>query len=168
MSEPLDMPTDRFPDEQDHLEQLFPLLDLLARCHREARERIARATMRHGMTESEFHLLWVCQTREQAPSQSDVAHSLGISPAQVSCLVEQLRKRDWISGTRCAIDRRRQVWQLTPAGSSALDAAVADLQVYTGRLLHDLSEPVRQSLVRMLHDLYAALDPPNHTMGEAA
>jgi DNA-binding MarR family transcriptional regulator len=56
--------------------------------------------------------------------QSEVAQSLGISPAQISGLVEQLRKQGDLDCRRAAHDRRQQLWQLTVAGRARLQQAL--------------------------------------------
>jgi DNA-binding MarR family transcriptional regulator len=153
----------------DGMQLLMPLLDVLARCHRAARESISDVTHRHGMTDSEFHLLWVCRVWEaDPPSQNDLAQALAISPAQVSCLVEQLRQKQWITGTRSAVDRRRQVWRLTDEGANALEAVATVLRQFTDRLVSRLSVPALQALTDRLRGLYGALSSLEHTWGEAA
>lgn len=77
-----------------------------------------------GLTEALFSLLWASgQAPRSGLSQSELAHRSGLSPAHVSGLVEQLRRRGWLAGGRAAHDRRRQVWQLTDEGQQTLDAA---------------------------------------------
>ena len=49
-------------------------------------------------------------------AQQDLATAVGVSPAQMSSLVEGLRKRGLMEMKRSPVDRRRQVWQLLAQG----------------------------------------------------
>jgi len=74
-----------------------------------------------GVSEAEFRLLWLLRSKSasepcQSRDQKQLAERLGLSPAQVSALVERLRAEDKIVASPTPGDRRRQVWQLTPTG----------------------------------------------------
>jgi DNA-binding MarR family transcriptional regulator len=82
-----------------------------------------------GLRESELRLLWCLQRHEGedsslAPDQTSLAASMGASAAQVSGLVDRMQQQGWIARTTPAGDRRRQQWQLTPAGKSLLENVV--------------------------------------------
>src|SRR5690606_11008286 len=60
-------------------------------------------------------------------AQLELAGRLGISPAQISNLVELLSRMGLIRGARPASDRRRQVWRLTPQGGETLTQSLESL-----------------------------------------
>jgi DNA-binding MarR family transcriptional regulator len=74
-------------------------------------------------------LLLLC--REGPPEgvcQSDLARQLGLSPAQVSGMVECLRAAETLVSHRAASDRRRQLWRLSNNGVGQLESLLAALQ----------------------------------------
>ena len=78
---------------------------------------------------AECLVLWLCNTRAHHAgwAQQDLAAAIGVSPAQMSSLVEGLRKRGLIEMKRSPIDRRRQVWQLLSQGEDLLHQIRANL-----------------------------------------
>lgn len=105
------------------MDRLIQLLQSITRCKQSLKAHLASAAQPHDLSDSEFHLLWsFLPASASAASQNDLAAWLGVSAAQVSSLVERLRKKGWITGQRTATDRRRQVWQLTPAGRAVVEA----------------------------------------------
>jgi DNA-binding MarR family transcriptional regulator len=92
------------------------LLRGLARCGRMA-QRAMEAQLGERLSIQLASMLWACRELAAADvSQLDLAKYLGISPAQASGLVESLRREGLLVCERSARDRRRQTWQLTPAG----------------------------------------------------
>jgi DNA-binding MarR family transcriptional regulator len=86
----------------------------------------------HGISETEFRVLWRLLTGEDAAGhqghtkeldQTDLAAELAVSPAQVSAVVDRLRQANRIAAAPTA-DRRRQMWRLTPAGRDLLHTIV--------------------------------------------
>ena len=73
-----------------------------------------------------------------------MAREMAVSPAQVSGLVEQLRRKGLLEGRRSETDRRRQLWRLTTDGQATLDAMLADLDHATAEL--DRHWPARQTV----------------------
>jgi len=75
----------------------------------------------HQLSEAEFRLLWrlyaySADVHQRTFEQSALAEPLGISPAQVSAIVEKLRRQEFISSVAHASDRRRRLWRLTAEG----------------------------------------------------
>lgn len=91
-----------------------------------------------GVSDGELLVVWLCEQDSLGMVQGDLAASVGVSPAQMSGLVERLRKRGLIDMHRSAIDRRRQVWRATALGRELLVSALP--------LLAQLAEHVGQSL----------------------
>ena len=88
----------------------------LARC-------LATALRDQPNNEADFRLLWLLsQTSNAADNQGieqrKIADHLGLSPAQVSALVERVRVKNQIELVPCSHDRRRQFWRLTEAGKN--------------------------------------------------
>jgi DNA-binding MarR family transcriptional regulator len=80
--------------------------------------------------ETEFRLLWelyTSQGTEAAPTfdQAELADRLAVSAAQVSGVVERLRRSQLIARPAVDGDRRRQFWQLTPAGKALVQQIIA-------------------------------------------
>jgi DNA-binding MarR family transcriptional regulator len=130
----------------------------MAASTRLVRHELTRALAVHGVGESQFSILWICQQAcGEGISQSDIASRLAISTAHVSGLVEQLRRAGWLDGHRDEADRRRQVWRTTVAGQNFVAALVASLTVWLRRAepglarvdatqLHDLTQRLGKTL----------------------
>lgn len=134
------------------------VLEGVAASTRLVRHELTRALAVHGVGESQFSILWICQQASSTGiSQSDIACRLAISTAHVSGLVEQLRRSGWLDGHRDVADRRRQVWRTTVAGENFVAALVASLATWLRRAepglaqidaaqLHDLTQRLGQTL----------------------
>lgn len=85
--------------------------------------QLAKALHSFGLNESEFRLLWLLRNSDATNNsycldQRSIAALLGLSPAQVSTTVEKLRQQGIVESLGDGKDRRRQLWQLTAAGSN--------------------------------------------------
>jgi DNA-binding MarR family transcriptional regulator len=89
---------------------------------RAGRRRIADQAAGAELTDQEFLVLWLCEASPACRGQSELAEAVGVSAAQMSGLVERLRRRELLQFERHCTDRRRQVWQLTAAGKTLLTA----------------------------------------------
>lgn len=91
---------------------------------RRASKAITQHAKSAGLTETELCVLW--SLYHYAPvlvSQRELAEHLQISTAHISVTVTELDHAELISGQRDPQDRRRQCWQLTPAGRQRLSIA---------------------------------------------
>ncbi len=75
------------------------------------------------LSEPQVRLLWFLRSsqrtengRSSLPDQTRLAAGLGLSAAQVSSVVDLLRKQGMVASRPFPGDRRRQIWQLTPTG----------------------------------------------------
>jgi DNA-binding MarR family transcriptional regulator len=94
----------------------------LSVCSRRMRRHLAEAASEEGLNDTEFLLLAACRgASERGWAQSQLAEGVGLSAAQVSGLVENLRQRGWLQAQPSARDRRRQHWVLTQAGGQLLE-----------------------------------------------
>jgi DNA-binding MarR family transcriptional regulator len=87
---------------------------------RAGRRQIAAQAAGATLTDQEFLVLWLCEESPSCRGQGELAELLGVSAAQMSNLVERLRRRELLQFERHITDRRRQVWQLTDAGKTLL------------------------------------------------
>ncbi len=121
--------------------QIDAACQMVAAARRTARQLAVQASL-FGLTESEFRLLWQLRTDFQDKSsakqtcellnQKALGERLGLSPAQVSTMVERLQGKGLIVGQPSAEDRRRRVWQLALNGKTVLEAIVARLDSQLG------------------------------------
>lgn len=84
---------------------------------------LAAALFDYSLSEAGFRLLWLLrETGQSSLEQSTLVERLGISPAQVSALVEKLRSQQIIALVADGNDRRRKHWQLTASGREFLES----------------------------------------------
>ena len=94
---------------------------------KEAARELGALVANFDLREAEFRLLWSLLTVRTLQDQTEIAAAIGCSPAQVSSLVEHLRKKRLILAIPSPEDRRRQQWQLTPAGCRMLERVIASV-----------------------------------------
>jgi len=137
------------------VEQWIEFAQRVSICGRMVRDRLARLAARCQLSEPEFGVLWAC--REAHPAglcQSELADSLAVSAAQVSGLVERLRRNGLLEGRRPAADRRRQHWRLTSQGRATLQTVLEHCHGRAGQ--PDSDDPILP-LMRSLDSLAAAI-----------
>lgn len=99
-------------------------------------------------------MLWACRrTPPGGLPQQELAAAMAVSAAQVSVLVEQLRRQGLLQGRRAQNDRRRQLWRLTPAGRARLQDVLADLSDWARAAADRLGADGPQALGRLLDGL---------------
>ena len=91
-----------------------------------------------GISEAQFRLLWLLR-EGSIRDQRQLTAELGLSPAQVSGLVEKLRVQGALVPSAAAGDRRRQLWQLTTSGTALLEEIAA--HICDADTLHVLNPP---------------------------
>jgi len=91
--------------------------------------QLALVVREHAMNETEFRLLWLLrETEGEILEQSTLVEELGISPAQVSALVEKLRSQQILDSGTDRNDRRRKLWQLTASSRENFEAVIASVE----------------------------------------
>ncbi len=105
--------------------RVIALFNSLEGCSRALRDAVAQLAAKHELAATQLLALWACGETDTGVGQSDLATRIGVSPAQASALVEQLRKYNLIESHRDATDRRRQFWKIAEAGRNVL-LVVAD------------------------------------------
>lgn len=133
------------------------LTELLLTCSTALRDELAARSQSAALSGPQFALLWACESGPGGLSQRELALRLSLSAAHVSGLVEQLGARGLIVGARAANDRRRQIWQLTPAGRDAVQNVVVSFEPFAQRLNSQLSSSTREQLEIVLRNLSTAL-----------
>ncbi len=89
---------------------------------RRAARALADWAGRFDLSEPEFHVLWCLRdATADGVDQTTIAHSLALSPAQVSATVERLRAEGCIVQQAVPGDRRRRLWQLSASGRATLN-----------------------------------------------
>jgi DNA-binding MarR family transcriptional regulator len=101
---------------------------------------------------AECLVLWLCDTRAHHAgwAQQDLASAIGVSPAQMSSLVEGLRKRGLMEMKRSPVDRRRQVWQLLSQGEDLLNQIRANLGTVAEQMNDLVPVPEQQGARELL------------------
>jgi len=138
-------------------------------CARVFRDSLARQARSQHLTEAELALLWECRSAADCGmSQSELAKALAVSPAQVSGLVERLRRSGLLQSRRSENDRRRQYWRLTPRGTKALQDIQALMADWVRRLDNRLGIAESDLLGDLLEQMQAALRGPREDGGKPA
>ena len=120
------------PAGDAHAERLLRLVHWTSAASRQLRRRLAEVAQAIDLSDAELLVVWLC--RGDGHVQVELASAIGISPAQMSGLVERLRARGLVAVHRQAMDRRRQVWRTSPEGESLLGEVAGQL--------HDLAAAV--------------------------
>src|SRR5205823_12279199 len=107
---------DSRPADDAPPERLLRLAHWTNTASRHLRRRIAEATAALDLSDTELIVVWLCGGGGRV--QIDLASATGISPAQMSGLMERLRSRGLVAMHRLARDRRRQMWRATPEGQT--------------------------------------------------
>lgn len=134
-------------------------------CGRLLRTAIAERAESTGLGDHEFFLLWSCHAAgREGLHQTELAVALGVSPAQISGLVERLNRRGLLVGRRDERDRRRQYWHPSPSGVQLLDEVLIRLTPWLSDLEQRAAQSqvlaVGQALEQMHALLQGATSPP--------
>lgn len=156
--------------------EMTDLVRRLHACHRLLKSCMETALSDLEMTDTELLVLGACQSDTQRPvAQGSIVSFIGLSPAQLSALVERLRQRGWLEVRRAPGDRRKQLLCPTPAGTMQLRIAQERLAQFTRELSSRWSPDQQDSLLRGLDQLAdfcqraSSLPAPTTTrQGEAA
>lgn len=114
-----------FPRPGEIAQRMLTQIVLGRRCQRALLAELTAL----GLTDTQLMVLWGIDRLSPSQGgtgvqQSEVAQSLGISPAQISGLVEQLRQQGNLDSRRAVHDRRQQLWHLTEPGRAKLTEAL--------------------------------------------
>lgn len=133
------------------------VVETLSVCGRRLRAALATALAAEQIGDAQFSLLWSCtDATSGGVSQRHVADALSVSPAHVSTTLEQLRRQGLMCSQRCATDRRRQLWVVTPAGCEVVQRIESRLKLWATQLDQELGPQVSRELQRILQALIGA------------
>jgi DNA-binding MarR family transcriptional regulator len=135
-------------------EQLVRLVYWTSRAGRHLRRCLGEAAGFAALTDSELLTIWLCLDDEGGGMvQGELATALGVSPAQMSGIVERLRQRGLIEMHRQALDRRRQLWRGTAAAKelfALLAKPLAEIAAGIAACVPASDQETAQSLCRRL------------------
>ena len=132
------------PSGDQRAERLLALVHWTSAAGRQLRLRLAEVAAVIDLSDAELFVLWLSHGGGQV--QVDLAAAVGISPAQMSGLVERLRSRELVAMHRSTTDRRRQVWRTTATGRSLLAKAAAGLNALAVAIEGGLSASEQQTI----------------------
>lgn len=111
-----------------HTDAFVRVVLRLAVFSRDLRRLLAKHLKSTKLNDTQFLLLFACrETANQGISQIDLAALVGVSPAQMSSLVEQLQSQQLLETWRCPTDRRKQRLRLTAGGHELLSSALTQI-----------------------------------------
>ncbi|WP_202921810.1 MarR family winged helix-turn-helix transcriptional regulator [Anatilimnocola aggregata] len=115
------------------------------------RQQLASQVAGQELTDQEFLVLWLCSEQPVARrGQGELAEAVGASPAQMSGLVERLRRRELLRFERLGNDRRRQVWQLTAQGEQLVAELCRTLSVRSEQIFSRLTSDEQRQLLALI------------------
>ena len=133
----------------------------MACCQRLLRAGFIRRLCKWGVSDCDFWALWLCRrSPPQGIFQYQLAAAVGVSAAQMSGLVERLRRQGLLAGSRADGDRRRQYWRLTTAGERLLAEIQADIGEWTKGWEIACSPQDRRAILAWLRELSQAVAKP--------
>lgn len=147
-------PTGDSPDPASRGEpaaQLLELIHWLNAASRQLRRKLADVASTCELSDSELLVIWLCHGAGHV--QVDLAAAIGVSPAQMSGLVDRLGQRGLVAMNRSIRDRRRQVCKTAPAGEALLGRVAAPLATLAASVSQQVSsgeQALAQSLCRRL------------------
>ncbi|MFF3327762.1 MarR family winged helix-turn-helix transcriptional regulator [Streptomyces sp. NPDC002889] len=126
---------------------------LLARTEKEILARAAPGLAELELTGRQYHALAVLAD-DRPGSQLELATALGVLPAIVVTLMDELEQRGLLERRRDPRDRRRQSITLTDSGTRLLEqadalAAAVEAEVFAG-IDHAAQAQLRQTLISAL------------------
>ena len=149
------------PDDTRHslsdlqAQHLLRLIHWMGSANRQLRRKLAEVAAHFALSDTELLVVWLCCGNGRI--QVELAGALGISPAQMSGLVERLRTRGLVAVHRLAVDRRRQVWRTTAAGMVLLEQVARHLDELVTAVTHCLRLDEQQAVVALCERLAEAL-----------
>lgn len=144
------------PLSDSQADRLLRLVHWTSTASRHLRRRLADVAKSQKLSDTELLVVWLCSGDGRV--QGDLAGAIGISPAQMSGMVERLRARGLVAMHRLAMDRRRQVCR-TSANGQALLARSAEclneLVACLGQCLDGNEQQMAQALCQRLAEAAA-------------
>jgi DNA-binding MarR family transcriptional regulator len=159
----------QLPASDSQADRLLRLVHWTSSASRHLRRRLAEAAQSLDLSDTEVLVVWLCSGGGRV--QVELAGLIGISPAQMSGMVERLRTRGLVAMHRLAMDRRRQVWRTSPAGQALLARAAQQFNELAACIrgrLNDDEQQLAQSLCERLAEAAASGLHPQTTKTSVA
>lgn len=131
------------PLSDSQADRILRLVHWTSTASRHLRRRLADVAAVLDLSDTELLVVWLCSGVGRI--QIDLAASIGISPAQMSGMVERLRRRGLVAMHRLARDRRRQVCRTSSAGQALLAQAAQHLDELATCVGHGLTSDEQQA-----------------------
>ena len=149
--------TERAP--QPFRDGLVELAHELALCQRQLWLLLMECLRPWELGHTEFVVLWLCERATvRGVPQKDLVIATGVSSAQMSGVVEQLRRRGLLTAERGPQDRRQQLWHLTDEGRCMVAELRTGLVPAAEHLCERLSPLDAERLRELLQRLRAAAE----------
>lgn len=132
-----------------------PLWDDLRECHRRMRSELRAVVGRHGIYLSEYRAL--SRLREGPRTLSDLAEGLGLTPASMTDLAEQLLRRRWVVRLPHPTDGRSRILRITGSGERIYAAARREYRARLAEVYRELSSASKRWLTKGLEELTRVL-----------
>src|SRR6266496_3526024 len=110
-----------------------------------------------GLTVPRATLLGALASMDEPVGMSELAESLGMSPRNMTVLVDGLEKAGLVDRVRHQRDRRVTVVAITVAGRQLAKTALGPSRVATAKLFLDLTPDEQTELLRLLRKLLDSL-----------
>ena len=142
----------------NHIEALDRILELTVVLNRDMEQDLAR----RGLTASRVHLLWVLGQRGEA-TQRELADALGVSPRNITGLVDALAETGFVVRRAHPTDRRATLVSFTEHGAGVATELEQGHRQLAEQLFADMPadrfacfSAGLDDVLRRLHELVAA------------
>jgi DNA-binding MarR family transcriptional regulator len=125
-------------------------------------ENMTRGLDDRGLTRTRATALWT-MARHEPLTQRAVADLLGVTPRNVTKLVDALEQDGFVTRAAHATDRRAVLVLLTEKGKAAAARMDTEADAFARDLFGDLPANDLATLVRILTTVTARIDPPTAT-----
>lgn len=149
-------------------EALMDLVHRVGQCHRLLRQVLNDSLASEEINDTAFLAMWLCASADSPGiSQSELTAATGTSAAQMSGLLDRLRRHGWMTSVRLEGDRRRQWWRLTPAGQQICASIGQSLQSALINAFGPLSCLERQQLHTLLDRMILQQDSTRESKSQS-
>lgn len=142
--------------DMEKLEKARSALDALLALTGAIAEDMRAGLEERGLTRTRAHLLWVLGEAGEV-TQRVLADRLGVTPRNVTALLDALEFGGHIARRPHPTDRRASVVTLTPAGRAAVARLRQERDLFANALFEDFAAADLDALARMLGTLHGRL-----------